>query len=47
MCRSDSIVQEIALGGLEKEDKELNQLDRAVFSKVSMLAHLIPEGYHV
>ncbi len=34
-CRSDSVVQEIALGGLEKEDAELNQLDRAVFSKVS------------
>lgn len=28
---------EIALGGLEKEDKELNQLDRAVFSKVPFL----------
>ncbi|KAL3151003.1 hypothetical protein ABBQ38_012875 [Trebouxia sp. C0009 RCD-2024] len=31
--RSDSVVSEIALGGLEKEDKELHQLDRAVFSK--------------
>lgn len=28
------MVAEIALGGLEKEDKELHQLDRAVFSKV-------------
>ena len=34
LCRSDSVVAEIALGGLEKEDKELHQLDRAVFSKV-------------
>ena len=33
-CRSDAVVTEIALGGLEKEDKELNQLDRAAFSKV-------------
>ncbi len=24
-CRSDNVVGEIALGGLEKEDKELNQ----------------------
>ncbi|DBA84394.1 hypothetical protein WJX77_004255 [Trebouxia sp. C0004] len=31
--RSDSVIQEIALGGLEKEDKELNQIDQAVFSK--------------
>ena len=29
---------EIALGGLEKEDEELNQLDRAVFSKVMHLS---------
>lgn len=36
-CRSDSVVAEIALGGLEKEDKELHQLDRAVFSKVTFL----------
>lgn len=36
-CRSDSVIQEIALGGLEKEDKELNQIDQAVFSKVSKL----------
>lgn len=36
-CRSDSVVQEIALGGLEKEDEELNQLDRALFSKVDYL----------
>ena len=28
------MIQEIALGGLEKEDKELNQIDQAVFSKV-------------
>lgn len=35
-CRSDSVIQEIALGGLEKEDKELNQIDQAVFSKVSI-----------
>ena len=34
--RSDSVVAEIALGGLEKEDKELHQLDRAVFSKVTL-----------
>ena len=33
-CRSDSVAGEIALGGLEKEDKELHQLDFAVFSKV-------------
>lgn len=33
-CRSDKVVGEIALGGLEKEDKELHQLDFAVFSKV-------------
>lgn len=31
------MVAEIALGGLEKEDKELHQLDRAVFSKVPFL----------
>jgi len=30
------VIQEIALGGLEKEDKELNQIDQAVFSKVSI-----------
>lgn len=47
MCRSDGVVQEIALGGLEKEDKELNQLDRAVFSKVSMPARETPDGHHV
>lgn len=29
---------EIALGGLEKEDKELHQLDRAVFSKVPFVS---------
>lgn len=54
--RSDSVVQEIALGGLEKEDEELNQLDRALFSKApaevmaAMLSHLDemyggPSGY--
>lgn len=54
--RSDSVVQEIALGGLEKDDAELNQLDRAVFSKAppevmaATLSHLDetyggPSGY--
>ena len=35
-CRSDGVVQEIALGGLEKDDKELHQLDKAMFSKVGV-----------
>ena len=34
------MVAEIALGGLEKEDKELHQLDRAVFSKVPFFSSL-------
>lgn len=44
-CRSDSVVSEIALGGLEKEDKELHQLDRAVFSKVPLLFLFMPKTY--
>lgn len=36
-CRSDRAAGEIALGGLEKEDKELHQLDFTVFSKVATL----------
>ena len=39
-CRSDNVVGEIALGGLEKEDKELHQLDFAVFSKVNFILPL-------
>ena len=34
------MIQEIALGGLEKEDKELNQIDQAVFSKVSKIDNI-------